>query len=140
MTKWLAVVAVIGCAAPEVGPLNRDSCVDYDSDPERGVSFAADVAPLLRRDAGGCVHCHAPDATNPTALALTGLDVSSYATLTAAPHVIVVPFQPCASLLVDKLGRAPSTGARMPMNGPPFWTAAERALVADWIAEGADDN
>ncbi len=34
----------------------------------------------------------------------------------------------------------PSFGARMPYNGPPYFTAAELTIVRDWIAEGANNN
>jgi hypothetical protein len=38
------------------------------------------------------------------------------------------------------VGEAPPFGARMPLNGPPFLDERDRQLLADWIAEGADDN
>ena len=48
--------------------------------------------------------------------------------------------KPCESVIVQKLSLAPPFGARMPYNGPPYFTAAELTLVRDWIAEGARNN
>jgi len=53
---------------------------------------------------------------------------------------IVVPGQPCASILYLKVDEAPPFGARMPLDGPPFWTEDEIQRLHDWIAEGAGDN
>jgi len=38
------------------------------------------------------------------------------------------------------MSSAPPFGSRMPSNGPPYFSPGERALIADWIAEGANDN
>ena len=149
----LAVAAAsIGCDVtyvPDVGPLRgmpdaatggpdgapaTGPCVD--SDPDVDVSFGRDVRPLLSRSPGGC-SCHATNTTS-------GLNLGSYDRLlqggTNSGEQIVVPGEPCASVLVQKLGLAPPFGARMPYNGPPFFTAEERRLVEDWIAEGAHDD
>ena len=53
---------------------------------------------------------------------------------------IVVPGAPCESVLYLKLSAAPPSGARMPANGPPFFTTDELTLVHDWIAEGGLEN
>jgi hypothetical protein len=50
---------------------------------------------------------------------------------------IVVPGNPCRSLIVEKVREYPSFGGRMPLNGPPFLTDEEIQLISDWIAEGA---
>ena len=52
----------------------------------------------------------------------------------------VVPGVPDASYLVWKIeGRPEITGARMPLGRPPL-SAAQIALIRQWIAEGALDN
>jgi hypothetical protein len=147
-----AAFAAAGCDVlyvPEVGPLAAtpsaaDGGVDdgtvaaacVDSDPTVGVSFAQDVRPLISRSPGGC-SCHASNATS-------GFNLGSYERLRQgginSGQEIIVPGQPCESVLVHKLGLAPSFGARMPYNGPPYFTEQERRLVQDWIAEGAENN
>ena len=50
---------------------------------------------------------------------------------------IVVPGNPAASGIVQKLHGTYATGVRMPFSGPPYWSDAQIALVERWIAEGA---
>lgn len=122
-------------AGGDAGPGAADPC--RDSDPATTVSFAADIVPLLARSPGGCRTCHG-------ASAVAGLNLGSYEGLrrggVLAGARTIVPGQPCASALVDKLGPTPAFGARMPYNGPPYYTAAEVTLVRDWIAEGAGER
>jgi hypothetical protein len=118
-----------GAVAP-FGP-----CVD--SDPSTPVSFTQHVRPLLGRSPGGCTGCHGTSATS-------GFNVTSYDALLRGGQVsndaIVIPGNPCDSVLYQKLGPAPPFGARMPYNGPPFYTSTDLAVFRDWIAEGALNN
>lgn len=118
-----------GAPIPHTG-----SCTD--SNPMVSVSFSRDIRPLLQKSPGGC-GCHSANATS-------GFNLGSYEALRRGGQNsgtrIVVPGKPCESILAQKLGLAPPFGARMPYNGPPFYSAAELALVRDWIAEGALDN
>jgi hypothetical protein len=149
-----AVLGALGLSAclgaldpldPEVGAPLAERCVDEDSDPSTEVSFARDVAPIFRGEAGpvGC-GCHIPTKPAPIGFEETGLDLSSYAGVRAGGRrsagTAVVPGQPCASLLVQKISPAPPFGARMPFYGPPFLEAAARQRIADWVAEGARDD
>lgn len=108
-----------------------------DGDPATTVSFAAQVRPLLGRSPGGCTGCHGTGAAS-------GFNVTSYEALRRGGQVssahVIVPGAPCASVLYQKLSPAPPFGARMPYNGPPFFSAADRAVLRDWIAEGALNN
>lgn len=110
------------------------SCTD--SNPMVSVSFARDIRPLFGKSPGGC-GCHASNSTG-------GFNLGSYESLRRGGLIsgtrIVVAGKPCESILAQKLGLAPPFGARMPYNGPPFYSAAELTLVRDWIAEGALDN
>ena len=141
----LAVAAVAACALkPDVGPLLASTCDDADSRPEASVSFSAQIRPLINRATGGC-SCHLPSASGPgTAIQLSGLDLSSLTSLRAGGLTsgsrIVVPLQPCESILYQKVDDAPPFGNRMPLGGPPFLSADELRLIHDWIAEGAADN
>jgi hypothetical protein len=161
--RWnvaLALVLVLGGAGcdlayePDVGLLNEpeetpDAAAGSgdgataaggpcaDSDPTTSVSFVAQVRPLLARSPGGCTGCHGTSAAG-------GFSVTSYQALRQGGQVsnahIIVPGAPCDSVLLQKLSPAPPFGVRMPQNGPPFFTADDRAVLRDWIAEGALNN
>jgi hypothetical protein len=133
-------VALAGCldvVGPDVGAPLAARCTDDDSDPGTAVSFSRDIAPILKR----CTFCHAPGGLG---FELGRLDLTSYGALRAGGAVsgsnIVIPGQPCESIIVQKTGEGPPFGARMPFNGPPFLTAEQLALLHDWIAEGAGEN
>lgn len=162
--RWIIALALTtaGCDLtyePDVGLLNEaegdaaggpDASVDprtdgaaalggpcVDSDPTTTVSFATQVRPLLGRSPGGCTGCHGTSATS-------GFSVTSYEALRRGGQVsnehIIVAGAPCASVLYQKLSPAPPFGARMPYNGPPFFSPDDRRLLRDWIAEGALNN
>jgi hypothetical protein len=151
---WIAALALgaAGCDLmydPDVGPLQDDptapdggsgapatgACVD--GDPATPVLFSTQVRPVLARSPGGCTGCHGTSA-------ISGFNLTSYESLRGGGQVsgdgIVVAGSPCDSVLYQKLGPAPPFGARMPYNGPPFFSADDLALLRDWIAEGALNN
>ena len=147
---WVLAMAATGCSLdyePDVGEaLNVPNdggegvppgCDNSDSDVGVTVSFAVDVRPLMTRSPGGCTPCHLGRATS-------GLDLGSYQALRRgginSGSRIVVSSEPCSSILLHKLGRTPPFGSRMPLNGPPYFSAEEQLLVRDWIAEGAANN
>jgi hypothetical protein len=140
-------LAMAGCALePDVGPLLAGACKNTDGHPEASVSFSAQIRPLLNRarSMGGC-GCHMPNATGTnTGIQLSGLNLSSLSSLRLGGFnsrgQIVIPMQPCASILYQKVDEAPPFGSRMPLGGPPFLTDEEIGLMHDWIAEGAPDN
>jgi hypothetical protein len=143
----LAGVAT-GCVTeiePELGPLRAGVCKPVDGDPEHDVSFKDDVLTLFMRMPGqaGC-GCHISSSRRTGGIDATGLVLDSYATLmrggTNSHDTIVVPGNPCASLVVQKVSTAPPAGARMPSDGPPYLSPPEIDLLSDWIAEGAHDN
>jgi hypothetical protein len=155
MKRLLLLIAIAGCDIsyePDVGPLQEEVSVDagtgsaaegpklarcVDSDPMTNVSFSLQIRPLTARSPGGCLSCHGTNTTS-------GFNLGSYDSLRRgglnSGTRIIVAGDPCASILPQKLGVAPPYGARMPYNGPPYFTAAELTLVRDWIAEGAQDN
>lgn len=141
----LLLAACLADVEPDVGALRAGTCKSKDSDPNHSVSFKDDVLPLFQRPGsqGGCT-CHQPSNKSTPGIDATGLSLESYASLrrggTASHDTIVVPGDPCDSLIVQKVGNAPPTGSRMPPGGPPFLTPDEMTLLSDWIAEGAHDN
>ena len=142
----LAAAAACALAAcfddPDVGGLLAGQCDPADSNPNVDVSYNVQLRPLFDRPnaEGGC-GCHNPGGPG---VQLSGFDMSSLSALRrggeSSGSEIVVAGDPCASVLTQKLGPAPATGARMPLSGPPYFTAEQIQLVADWIAEGAKDN
>ena len=71
-----------------------------------------------------CPKCHTPGGATPQGLSVGGLDLESFETLRAggvrSGAEIVVPGQPCTSVLLQKVGAGPPFGARMPLDGPPY--------------------
>jgi hypothetical protein len=147
----LAIVALVAGSAciadPEVGLLQPGAvvndagtpgsdCDESDSDPTVGVSFSRDLRPLMVRSPGGCSPCHLGRVTS-------GLDVSSYEALRRGGintgRDIIIDGSPCSSILMQKIGRTPPFGSRMPL-APPQYTPDETLLFRDWIAEGAQNN
>ena len=130
--------------APDVGRPIAERCSDEDGDPDRDVSFALDVLPLILREDAGCIPCHDPEARGSVGFHFGGLDVTSYDALRRggvnSSRTIVVPGRPCDSVLYLKVSPGPPFGSRMPLDGPPFLTEAELAIVHDWIAEGAEEG
>ncbi|HEY1816551.1 MAG TPA: hypothetical protein VGG74_29595 [Kofleriaceae bacterium] len=150
--RALALVVLASCTmfdTPDVGPIlnppvdgatNTETtlgCTDADSDPSTMVSFGNDIRPLMLMSPGGCSPCHLGRITS-------GLDLSSYASMRRGGMIsgsnIIIPMEPCESILPGKLSPTPPFGSRMPFNGPPYFSAAQLQLVRDWIAEGALDN
>lgn len=144
-----ALTSLAGCVMddyiPDVGPELTGTCDGADSDPRTDVSFARDLRPLFDRPRtmGGC-SCHTPTNGAPSGIELGGLDLGSVASLREGGFrsgaQIIVPGDPCRSLLLQKLGTTPPFGARMPLDGPAYLSDDELALVHDWIAEGAEDD
>lgn len=108
------------------------------------VVFARDLRPILDRGDGppaGCRRCHYRSSPSPQGFELGGLDLSSLGTLRrggiSSGTRIVVPGNPAASILVQKLEGTYARGARMPKDLTPL-SPAEIALFRRWIAEGAN--
>jgi Planctomycete cytochrome C len=148
---WWAIASLIaatGCVdsiEPDVGPPLRATCNNLDSDPGTAVSFQHDLVDgIFRSTTFDCVHCHTPTGDSPLGLLVGGLDLSSYDSLrrggAQSGADVVVPGRPCDSALYRKVESGPPFGGRMPLDGPPYLTALDSDLIADWIAEGAHAN
>lgn len=149
----IGVLCSVSCAwlDPEVGALRVDAAapgVDALSDaPDAApVSFRRDIRPLMDRastDATGhgCRACHYSTQPSHVGLDATGLDLATLGALRRGGVLsgtsIVVAGDPAASVLVQKLEGTYPTGARMPHDGPPYWSVDDVAKVKRWIAEGA---
>jgi hypothetical protein len=123
---------------PDVGELIAGVCKNEDKHPDEEVSFEGDILPMLQMGCG----CHDPQKGG-SAIDLVGFSIEDYEKVRRggvnSGDEIVVEGQPCESVLLQKLGEAPPYGVRMPSFGP-YLTREERALIHDWIAEGARDN
>lgn len=94
-------------------------------------SFAADVQPIF---AARCIKCHTGD--NPP----RGLRLDSYEHVLAgsSQRPVVIPGNPQDSHLVKRIEGI--ARPRMPLDGPPFLSDKEIAIIEAWIAAGAPDN
>ena len=141
----LMLGACISEIEPDVGPVRAGICKSEDSNPQHSVSYRNDILPLFERPLGmaGC-SCHLPSSRRTVGIDATGLDVSTYTAImrggTSSQDTVVIPGDPCMSLVVQKVSNAPPSGNRMPSDGPPYLSPKEIALLSDWIAEGALDN
>ncbi len=135
------LVATLSCEffEPSVGPPSGPA------DAGAPVVFGRDIRPLMDRDptdtARGCKLCHYSTESSHPGLDLSGLDLSTLGALRRGGNDtrlnIVIPYDPEGSALVQKLRGTFAVGARMPRNGPPYWSEAEIELVETWIAQGA---
>lgn len=110
------------------------------------VVFGRDIRPLMDRTetdpAGpGCSACHYTTTGTQIGILDGQIDMTTLGKIRLGGKTsgdrIIVPGDPNASALVQKLRGTYPVGSRMPWNGPPYWTDAEIQLVATWIAEGA---
>jgi hypothetical protein len=151
VTRALAIAAAAAALAgcddylPDVGPPLTGGCQGDDSNPEVDVSFARDLRPLFDRprSMAGC-GCHTPTNGSPSGIELSGFNMGSLQAIrqggVTSGAAIIKPGDPCGSVLVQKMGDTPPFGARMPLDGAPFFSDEELQLLHDWIAEGARDN
>ncbi len=111
----------------------------------RPVSFKLDIRPLMNRSNSdpsghGCKVCHYPTFWGDKGTESTKLDLSTLGAMRQggfhSPN-IVVPGDPANSALVQKLRGQFSIGAKMPKDGPPYWSEGQIQLVERWILEGA---
>ena len=144
----LAVLAVLGaCSAlePQIG----DPSPPIDAG--EPVLFWRDIRPLMDRSSTdpsgrGCKLCHYASLPSHPGTDQSGLDLSTLGALRRGGNNtrqnIVIPYDPEGSALVQKLRGTFVVGARMPKNGPPYWSEDEIETVERWIAQGAkgDDS
>ncbi|MFV8751151.1 MXAN_6577-like cysteine-rich protein [Nannocystaceae bacterium ST9] len=119
------------------------ACMNGGCDcPGDGVSFAAEVQPILTAECTG-MGCHrAP--TNAAGLTLTQgnsyADLVGVASSQCANKDRVVPGQPGASYLMNKLqGVDLCFGTKMPKAGASL-SASDIATISEWICRGALNN
>lgn len=127
-SAWLALFAAIG-----VAQAGATGCEDLSGFPATsGVDFQQDIVPIF----SACAGCHGQGGA-------AGLDLrpeSAYANLvgvsatTNPGQLRVAPFDPDASVLLSAINCASPGGPSFQMPGT---VPAERALIRDWIAEGA---
>ncbi|MDX2270064.1 MAG: DUF1553 domain-containing protein [Bryobacter sp.] len=96
------------------------------------VDFTRDVRPIL---SDACYHCHGPDKA--TRMAGLRLDQPAEAYATRRNGTPIVPGQPEASLIIQRVEH-PKPALRMPpANAHKTLTPAQVSTLKQWIAEGA---
>ena len=112
-------------------PLPFGSVALHDTSPVR---FGRDVRPIL---SDRCFLCHGPDREHRAA----GLRLDSFADATAPRPggAAIVPGRPDESALLRRAADPdPERTMPPPESGKHALTAAERATLARWIAQGAE--
>ena len=131
----LAILAVAGCS-DQGDPIKSGG----GEPPDEKASFADEIQPIFDEN---CVSCHS-GGSPPADLSLS--EGSSYANLVGvvssgyAPDSLVVPERPDASVLYLKMTATEGYGQPMPPLPLEPVHPDERALVRQWITEGAQDN
>lgn len=90
------------------------------------VEYAAEIQPIFDQH---CTRCHDPGGD-------AGLDLTSF----AGASTVITPCGCEGSLLYQKTGPNPPYGDRMPRDGPPYLSDADRALLCAWIDQGAGQS
>jgi hypothetical protein len=96
------------------------------------VTWAEHIKPLFKQTGCSASFCHGTSKAG-------GLSVADPAALLqGGKHgAAVVPCAPGEGTIIDKFKTKPSFGKKMPLGGVTY-TDAQRQLVIDWIASGAD--
>jgi len=137
---WLVALGACSALDPEIGAPSPPI------DAGAPVVFGRDIRPLMDRSSTdptghGCKACHYATLPFHPGTDASGLDLSTLGSLRRGGNDthqnIVVPYSPEGSAIVQKLRGTFSIGARMPRNGPPYWSEDEIELVERWIAQGA---
>ena len=134
--RRLLPAVLLGCSAfePDVG----DPSPPIDAGAP--IVFSRDIRPMLDKS---CKVCHYSTEQSHIGLDGSGLDLATLGSLRRGGNDthqnIVVPYAPEGSALVLKLEGTFSEGVRMPKYGP-YWTDDQIAVVATWIAQGAQGD
>lgn len=101
----------------------------------RGVSFSADVQPILKKY---CLECHVPGG--PGYLA-SGYDMSSYETFMKGGQfgAFVIPGEPLDSNLIILVEGRAHPSIRMP-HGREKLSESEIEVLKAWVQQGAKNN
>ncbi|SMO34635.1 hypothetical protein [Gracilimonas mengyeensis] len=100
------------------------------------VSYQEDIQPIFNSTCGGS-GCHINGSTN-------GVNLTTYQQVMNSVGAvygtdIVIPEDPDASPLVDKIEANPTNGSRMPLTGS-YLTPSEINQIRSWIEGGALEN
>lgn len=148
MKRFAVIIVVLsGCieaVTPDVGEPIGERCDNTDSDPATAVSYSQDIRAGILVDRGHCVRCHTPEGATPIGVNIAMFNMSTYQSLRQGGRTsrtdVIVPGDPCGSVLPKKVSPAPPFGSRMPYDGPPYLGDDDQRLIHDWIAEGALEN
>ena len=137
-------LALSACGTETTTPAVTDSGAATDSGADAGttkeVSFATQVLPIL---ADNCGFCHSPLGQGPAIANKVYYDTK--ASIFALKNKAYVPGDSANSGLIGILNQKFGVGKGItlmppPKSGRPAVSAADIAIVAKWIDEGAKDN
>jgi len=110
-------------------------CTGKQGEPQREMSFKADVQPILKSN---CVVCHRPGGEG---YKKNGLNLETYAGLMKgiARGPVIDPGSSSTSILVRAVNRDSNPPIVMPHRNPPLPKHDLEVLQA-WVDQGAHDN
>lgn len=135
------LLALLGLVAAGCSDRGDPVTPEGNGPPGPGVSFAADVQPVLTASCA-LAGCHAGSKPQAGMSLVAGDAPASIIDVTStgyAPAKRVVPGDPAASVLYNKITDTGRFGGDMPP-GPPALSANEIETIRVWIEEGAEDN
>ncbi|MEZ4267906.1 MAG: hypothetical protein R3F39_16145 [Myxococcota bacterium] len=108
------------------------SVPDAGPDAEPTITWEGHIKPLFKQTGCSASFCHGNAKAG-------GLSVATpEALILGGKHgAAVVPCAPGEGTIIDKFQTKPSFGKKMPLGGTTY-TDAQRQLVIDWIASGAE--
>ena len=126
--KWLPVLLIlVACFDGSSAPLLADD----RKDETRLVQFNRDIRPIL---ADKCFHCHGPDAAQRQTELRLDLETGAFGTRDGR-HAIV-PGNPDASELIQRITTADSAERMPPVDSGRSLSAGEQDLLKQWILQG----
>jgi hypothetical protein len=113
----LAVVPLLLCLPSQAGP---------------AINFDRDIRPIL---SDNCFQCHGPDAATRKGNLRLDTEEGAFAVVDGA--AVVLPGKPNESALVERIESADPAEQMPPPEAKKNFNDAQRALLRQWIAEGA---
>lgn len=121
MTRQVCVIASLGAAAVLAAP------------PPKPVDFQKEVRPIL---SDACFHCHGNDKT--TRMAGLRLDTRDGAFAHRKNGTVIVPKDPKASLLIQKIDNPNPTKRMPPVYSRNTLSDEQKATLRRWVQQGAE--
>lgn len=135
IVPYLLFISVVTSCVKDEGPLPVPRPA-VPGEPVDSAYFATEVMPIFTAH---CWTCHPPMADMDLSDGEAFNSLVGVASTNHAPAIRVVPGDPDASVLWNKVTFTDVYGLGMPPDGT-FLSPAELAVIRDWIEQGAQNN